>query len=84
MALGRLITQLPERQQVIVKLQFYQCLTQSQISQRCGISQVHVSRLLTTALARLRAQLSDCPNESSRPDLYRAPHSSHRAFEAAG
>ncbi|OBB99233.1 SigB/SigF/SigG family RNA polymerase sigma factor [Mycobacterium sp. 852002-40037_SCH5390672] len=84
MALARLLAQLPERQQLIVKMRFYQCLTQSEISQHFGISQVHVSRILTAALERLRAQLSDCPNESNRHDLQRPSHGSHRAFRAAG
>ena len=86
MALARLITRLPDRQQVILKSRFYECLTQSEIAQRFGISQVHVSRLLTAALERLRTQLSDCPNESHRLGLQGALNGSgrHRDLEAAG
>ncbi|MEV6350350.1 sigma factor-like helix-turn-helix DNA-binding protein, partial [Actinoplanes sp. NPDC051851] len=34
-------------------------LTQSQIADQIGISQMHVSRLLTKALSKLRAQLAN-------------------------
>jgi RNA polymerase sigma-B factor len=58
-ALARSITKLTQRQQIIVKMRFYECLTQSQIAQYFGISQVHVSRLITAAIECLRAQLSE-------------------------
>ncbi|WP_275423012.1 sigma factor-like helix-turn-helix DNA-binding protein, partial [Paractinoplanes tereljensis] len=38
-------------------LRFYGNLTQSQIADQIGISQMHVSRLLTRALAKLRTEL---------------------------
>lgn len=46
---------LPEREQVIVHLRFFEDLTQSEIAERIGISQMHVSRLLRRALDRLQA-----------------------------
>ncbi len=57
LALTRLIAELPRRQQMILKMRFCDCLTQTQIAQRLGISQVHVHRLLTATLGRLRKQL---------------------------
>lgn len=48
------LAELPEREQDIVKLRFEDELTQSQIAKRMGISQVHVSRLLTHSVAQLR------------------------------
>jgi RNA polymerase sigma-B factor len=45
---------LPEREQMILKLRFFDDLTQSEIAEQIGISQMHVSRLLRRALARLR------------------------------
>ncbi|MEU4622588.1 sigma factor-like helix-turn-helix DNA-binding protein, partial [Actinoplanes sp. NPDC023801] len=39
-------------------LRFYGNLTQSQIADQIGISQMHVSRLLTKALTKLRGQLA--------------------------
>jgi RNA polymerase sigma-B factor len=48
------LASLPERERRIVHLRFVEDLTQSQIGERVGISQMHVSRLLARALARLR------------------------------
>jgi RNA polymerase sigma-B factor len=50
--------ELPERQQRILALRFYGNLTQTQIGDRLGISQMHVSRLLDRALAYLRTQIT--------------------------
>jgi RNA polymerase sigma-B factor len=52
------LDELPEREQRILMLRFYGNLTQSQIGDRLGISQMHVSRLLDRALAYLRAQIT--------------------------
>jgi RNA polymerase sigma-B factor len=46
---------LPEREREIVHLRFYEDLTQSEIAERIGVSQMHVSRLLRRALERVRA-----------------------------
>lgn len=59
LALGPALASLDEREREIVRLRFYGNLTQSQIAERVGISQMHVSRLLTKAMARLRDRLSD-------------------------
>jgi RNA polymerase sigma-B factor len=56
-SLAPMIAQLPARQQRILAMRFFGNLTQSQISERMGISQMHVSRLLSRALATLRGQL---------------------------
>lgn len=45
---------LPEREQTILRLRFVDDLTQSEIATRLGISQMHVSRLLSRSLAVLR------------------------------
>lgn len=58
-ALSPLIAKLPERQQKILHLRFFEGLTQSEIATRLGISQMHVSRLLARSLAQLRAGASD-------------------------
>lgn len=50
-----LLVQLPEREQRILVLRYYNNLTQSQISAELGVSQMHVSRLLSRSCARLRA-----------------------------
>jgi len=53
-SLQPLISQLPEREQTILYLRFFQGMTQSRIAERVGISQMHVSRLLTRTLGFLR------------------------------
>jgi RNA polymerase sigma-B factor len=49
--------ELPPREQQILIWDFGDGLTQAQIGRRLGISQMHVSRLRTRALGRLRARL---------------------------
>jgi len=56
-------TSSPEREQRILILRFYGNLTQGEIGQRLGISQMHVSRLLAHALAHLRDKLTGEPTE---------------------
>ncbi len=46
---------LPKRDQIVLHLRFAQDMTQSQIADRIGVSQMQVSRLIRRALARLRA-----------------------------
>lgn len=53
------MAKLPEREQQIVYLRFFKGLTQSEIADRLGISQMHVSRLLNRTLAQLREALED-------------------------
>ena len=53
------LDELPEREHRILMLRFYGNLTQEQIGDRLGISQMHVSRLLERALAYLRAQIAE-------------------------
>jgi RNA polymerase sigma-B factor len=56
-ALHQLIKELPEREQRILSLRFFGNLTQSEIADQVGISQMHVSRLLSQTLATLRERL---------------------------
>ena len=49
--------ELPVREQRILTMRFYGNLTQAEIGERLGISQMHVSRLLARALGYLREQL---------------------------
>ena len=51
------LAHLPERERAILVLRFYGGLTQTQIAQRMGISQMHVSRLLAKTLSALREEL---------------------------
>jgi RNA polymerase sigma-B factor len=56
-ALRPLLAALPERERTVLVLRFFESLTQTQIAERVGISQMHVSRLLAKSLARLRDEL---------------------------
>ncbi len=51
-----LLAQLPERERTVLLLRFFESMTQTQIAERVGVSQMHVSRLLAKSLARLRDQ----------------------------
>ncbi|GEK01970.1 RNA polymerase sigma factor SigF [Streptomyces sp. NPDC003388] len=53
-ALAPLIAGLGERDRQIIHMRFVEELTQAQIGERLGVSQMHVSRLLSRTLARLR------------------------------
>jgi RNA polymerase sigma-B factor len=53
--LGPAIRALPARQRIILRLRFEEDMTQADIAQVMGISQMHVSRMLRQALGRLRA-----------------------------
>jgi RNA polymerase sigma-B factor len=48
---------LPERERRILGLRFYRQLSQCEIAAELGISQMHVSRLITRSLGSLREQL---------------------------
>ena len=52
-----LLESLPERERTVLVLRFFESMTQTQIADRVGISQMHVSRLLAKSLSRLRDQL---------------------------
>ncbi|AVH96410.1 RNA polymerase sigma factor SigF [Streptomyces sp. WAC00288] len=53
-SLKPLLAKLPPRERQIIMLRFFANMTQSQIGEEVGISQMHVSRLLTRTLAQLR------------------------------
>ncbi|WP_344259036.1 RNA polymerase sigma factor SigF [Streptomyces sodiiphilus] len=56
-SLKPLLEELPPREKKILLLRFFGNMTQSQIAQEVGISQMHVSRLLARTLAQLRDKL---------------------------
>ena len=59
---------LDERERWILHLRFFEGLTQSQIAQQVGISQMHVSRLIRRSLEKIRAEinLEEEPDEQPR------------------
>nr|MBA3475777.1 sigma-70 family RNA polymerase sigma factor [Actinomycetota bacterium] len=46
------------RERRILHLRFFDGLTQSQIAQQVGISQMHVSRLIRRALEKIRDEIA--------------------------
>jgi len=62
-SLQPLLAGLPERERRIVVLRFTHNLTQTQIAERIGISQMHVSRLLSRTLRQLRNGLFDAQQQ---------------------
>jgi RNA polymerase sigma-B factor len=55
----RLMAVLSDREREVLRLRFEEDLTQSEIGEQVGVSQMHVSRLIRQALARLRAEAED-------------------------
>jgi RNA polymerase sigma-B factor len=68
-----LLASLPVRERHIVYLRFFEGLTQAEIAERVGVSQMHVSRLLSRSLDTLGAQIAedspgrDYERDTSRP-----------------
>ncbi len=57
--IAELLDQLPPRQRKILYLRYFEELSQEQIAEQIGTSQVHVGRLITSSLAELRRQIGD-------------------------
>jgi RNA polymerase sigma-B factor len=62
-----LLSRLPEREQTIVRLRFFDGLSQSAIAEEVGVSQMHVSRLLRDSFERMREWMS--VSDSATTDL---------------
>jgi RNA polymerase sigma-B factor len=54
---GPALRALPERERLILHMRFAEGLTQSEIAQKIGVSQMHVSRLIRRALERVRNEV---------------------------
>ncbi|MFJ2868043.1 SigB/SigF/SigG family RNA polymerase sigma factor [Kitasatospora sp. NPDC087314] len=69
-AVRPLLAHLPKREQTVLKLRFWDGWTQSEIAERIGVSQMHVSRLLSATLSLLREQLEDreAPGWADEPE----------------
>jgi len=65
----RLMQVLSEREREVLRLRFEEDLTQSEIGQRVGVSQMHVSRLIRQSIARLRDEADgDVKGTQPRPE----------------
>jgi RNA polymerase sigma-B factor len=58
-AVRPLLDALPARERTVLLLRFWGNLTQSQIAERIGVSQMHISRIMRATLRLLREQLED-------------------------
>jgi RNA polymerase sigma-B factor len=67
--LEQLMCSLTSREREILRLRFHEDLTQAEIGERVGVSQMHVSRIIRAAIARLR----DAADEDESGDI-RHPH----------
>jgi len=59
LALEGALPHLDERERLVLQLRFVEDLTQSQIAERIGHSQMHVSRILRRTLERIRAEVAE-------------------------
>jgi RNA polymerase sigma-B factor len=57
---------LDERERKILQLRFFDGLTQSQIAQQVGISQMHVSRLIRRSLEKIREEIAADESTAAR------------------
>jgi RNA polymerase sigma-B factor len=61
----RLMSVLSEREREVLRLRFEEDLTQSEIGARVGVSQMHVSRLIRQAVARLRDAAEEAQDDAA-------------------
>ena len=67
MSLRSVIADLPVRTRRIMQMRFANEMTQAEIAQAVGLSQMHISRILATTLAYLRRALEDDGQTPSAP-----------------
>jgi RNA polymerase sigma-B factor len=58
-AIGPVLEQISERDRMVLHLRFVEDMTQSEIAERVGVSQMHVSRILRATIERLRKQIPE-------------------------
>jgi RNA polymerase sigma-B factor len=68
LALEGALPHLDERERLVLQLRFVEDLTQSQIAERIGHSQMHVSRILRRTLERIRAEVAEQSAAASETD----------------
>ncbi|GGX85202.1 SigB/SigF/SigG family RNA polymerase sigma factor [Streptomyces fructofermentans] len=61
------LRRLPERERDILYMRFFEDMTQNRIADRLGISQMHVSRLITRSCARVRDEALGRQQRTDRP-----------------
>jgi RNA polymerase sigma-B factor len=63
--LGAALADLTERERVVLRLRFVELLTQSEIAEQIGVSQMQVSRILRATLSRLRCRLESSVGDAA-------------------
>jgi RNA polymerase sigma-B factor len=58
-AIGPVLAEISERDREVLHLRFVEDLTQSEIAERVGVSQMHVSRILRATIDKLRARIPE-------------------------
>ncbi len=73
------LCRLPERERRILYLRFFGGMTQSMIAEQLGISQMHVSRLISRSCSAIRAEIArDTHDDETAPRTPRAPRQASR------
>ena len=72
LTVAELVRRLPERERHVIRLSFFEGLTQQQIASQMGKTQTHVSRTIARALGRMRCY-SDEPAAARPADARRRP-----------
>jgi len=67
LALEGVLPHLDERERLILRLRFVEDMTQSQIAEQIGHSQMHVSRILRRTLERIREEVAEQGAAEERP-----------------
>ena len=58
-AIGPVLKEISERDRTVLHLRFVEDMTQSEIAERVGVSQMHVSRILRATIEKLRQRIPD-------------------------
>lgn len=64
LALAPLVARLPARDQLVLRLRFVDELTQREVGERIGVTQMQVSRILGRIFATLRRELGEMPEDA--------------------
>jgi RNA polymerase sigma-B factor len=67
-AIADTLDEMPDRERVVLHLRFVEDLTQTQIAERIGVSQMQVSRLIRRAVSRLQDSAREVPEEAEGGD----------------
>ena len=76
-----LLGQLDDRERLVVRLYYHHSLTQTEIGARLGYSQMHISRILRTAMQRLTDLATQPPSDRRRLSARRTSEGSRRTLQ---